>query len=158
MSTRAVHILDTIRGKLDDDAGFAVVKIYETEKYRDADKVRVYVNIISDDKLNDGYETGADGTKGAAYCGIYADWIGSRDTGKLGTGTVSYGDVVDRIEEAMNNLNDTLLYNPIVSTSTYFKTIIHGVQLVRVTGYVDDASTEGRLLYEVRVFYTQGAV
>lgn len=158
MSTRAVHILDTLRGYLDNDAGFDVVKVYERQKFRDADKVRIYVNIISDDKLSRTHETGVDGSRGYATCGIFADWITAKDTSDLGTATAQYADIVDRIEKALDDLNNVLEYNPLMSSSSNFRTGLHGVEPLRVSGYVDDKAQEGRLVYEVRVFYTTGAV
>jgi len=158
MSTRAVHVLNTLRNKLDDEGTFNVVKVYETEKYRDANKIRVYVNVISDDKTNVGSETATLIDKGAVTCGIYADWIIPKDTTKAGTGASSYGDAVEKIEAAIAELNEQIRYDGIAATTSRFRTTIYNIEALRVSGFVDDLEQEGRLYYEVRVHYVSEAL
>ena len=155
MSTRAIHILNTLRQKLDDEGTFDVVKVYETEKYRNANKVRVYVNIISDDRQQPNTETAYALGQGAATCGIFADWIIPKDTTKAGTGASSYGDTVEKIEVAIAELNDELNYNGKTASTANFSTTITGIEPVRMSGFVDDLEQEGRVHYEVRVHYVQ---
>lgn len=153
MSTRAVHILNTLNNKLDDEGTFRVVKVYETEKFRDANKIRVYCNIIGDEKQNEGTETAVTMDLGAVVVGIYADWIVPKDTTKAGVGNASYGDAVEKIEDALYSLNETLMYNGVTASTAKFSTTITMVEPLRVSGYVDDLAQEGRLYYEVRVHY-----
>lgn len=154
MSTRAMHILNTLRNKLDDEGTFDVVKVYETEKYRNANKIRVYVNIISDERNPTSTETAYATGLGAATCGIFADWIIPKDTTKAGTGASSYGDAVEKIEVAIEELNDTLQHNGLTASTANFRTTIHAIEPVRMSGFVDDLEQEGRVYYEVRVHYS----
>ena len=158
MATRHKHITDTLQAALANELSFTVNETLEKERYRDAGKTQVYVNIIQDDKDNTLTESGWRMLAGYATCGIFCQFTQTRDMSGAGTATAVYADIIEKIEEQLAVLDDEATAGQHITTSTYWQTIITGIEPLRHSGFVDDASNNGRLLYEVRVHYKQDRV
>lgn len=159
MSTKGLHILNTIRTELDKESTFRIEKVLDREKGAKPEDTIVYVGIIYDRLEAQQQEASARAYLGEATVGIWARWKVEHDELAAGIGAAKYADVVDKIENVLNDYAVTLETNTDNATSANnILTAITGVERSSVSGFVDDGDKTGRLVYEIKVHYATGAV
>jgi hypothetical protein len=155
-TSRYAYILDTLRAGLATETTFDVHKVFTKETFNSTTKTVIYCNIISDDLAQLNAESKYIYDVRTIRCGIYAVALQGLDSNNAGTGAITHGSVVEKIDKVIDDLALTLPNGD--TTSAGYTVTLHTIRTAGVTGHVDDKSAKIPLLYEVDINYTMSPV
>lgn len=155
-ANRSAFILSEVRTALAAETSFTVVNI---DRPNNGDAVQVYPFILSQ-ATRETLEDGAGDSTGVAIVNILFDVPVNADANDTGTATVSYGDVVQKCENALADWETTITSTPPKDTHTggLFKTTITGLRVQGWDGLYDKGQTSYVTACTIEVYYTHIAL
>lgn len=143
-ANRSQYILDVIRGVLDDDPAFEVVKVFK-DSFTDSRAI-VYP-FLTNQSTTARYEDGSV-AEGRALVTVYVNAKSETDPGATGKGHAVHGDITQKIETRIENLA-----LPVQETHANgsWTTTIQDVYVTSVGGFIDQGQNQIKVEYQLEV-------